>query len=63
MHNLSVHKAYKNQSSCISQYFSMLFLLNEGNVLGFFSQANSENLAPCNSGDSRKVAVLENDGA
>ncbi len=23
----------------------------------------SENLTPCNSGDSRKVVVLENDGA
>ncbi len=37
-----VHKAYiKKKSSCISQHFSMLFLLSEGHFLGFFTQAKS----------------------
>ncbi len=40
----------------------MIFLLSEGHFLGFFTQAESENLTR-NSGDFRKVAVLENDGA
>ncbi len=39
--NLSVYKAYKKISPCISQHFSMLFLLSEGHFLGFFTQAKS----------------------
>ncbi len=61
--NLSVHKAYKKISLHVFNT-SMLFLLSEGNCFRIFTQAQSlENLTPCNSGDSRKVAVLENGGA
>ncbi len=42
----------------------MLFLLSEGHCSRFFYPSKvSENLTPCNSEDSRKVAVMENSGA
>ncbi len=53
-------KPKQNQSSCISQHFSILFLLSEGHFLGFVPK---HSLLKSNSGDFRKVAVLENDGA
>ncbi len=61
--NKKIKRKKENQSSCISQHLRMLFLLSEGHFLGFLTQAKSQNLTPCNSGDSRKVAVLENGGA
>ncbi len=41
----------------------MLFLLSEGHFSRIYYPSKvSENLIPCNSGDSRKVTVLENGG-